>query len=767
LRQVLHVTSNDPGIEASAAMMATAGATDTGGMAPAAATVLPLSAPFRQLVTEGEHCWYVALPQEIAADGDDNDDNRRSPWRLLEDGVAIGKPHTSHRWIGQIGRGCYSHWRIPARSGGGVDGSGLYFSTSDNSDPNVNGRHYCLALDRVGAVGAEPTRQPDTIAAAAARPDDAARPRDAVVDQASPAPAAPNGALTSPAPQRLTLRGSAAGSGGPDEQEFLAALPYVCSAIDVLVFRERTVRWDAIIPDFAKRSSLVSSEPVLERFPSAGEIGTDLALPQVSYEGISFPGDGAYNLLTQFGVVRILILPPVASAADILAIGRFFSANVVHSGFDVADCTDGRHVASTIYYPNLFRKLFRSDQPLGLICGQASMALCALYHTLGFPTRQVHFHGSVRGGHFSTEVFDGQRWFIVDPDFDCVVRNEDGQLVDADAIARALLLGEADRLRVESLSQKHWLKPSRGFLWGFYGDYTWRPDDAGPNRCSDSYLSQLAGMVVRRRDCSFNGGVLQMNWACVATGHANEPNTELPIAEQIDRQRVAIGRNRERAGLYEAAMARLDLSQNQKLIYQYGTSVGFDGPLKYLDCAYWLNQKLDIAMELGLHKSTPLRILDIGTGGGHFPFLCGLFGHDVVGIDIDVPIYSDICALLGVRRVSHRVERGVALPDLGGPFDLVTAFAAQFDAEQSWSKEDWAAFLDLLLATQLRAPGRIHFSLNDVWDATAQEWRFKHHVGEVFVDYGGRADPDRSVVELDVTEELIQAATARRAAARA
>jgi SAM-dependent methyltransferase len=273
-------------------------------------------------------------------------------------------------------------------------------------------------------------------------------------------------------------------------------------------------------------------------------------------------------------------------------------------------------------------------------------------------------------------------------------------------------------------------------------------------------------MVVRRRDCSFNGGILSMSWTCVATGHANEPNTDMPIAEQIERQRAWIGRNRERAGLYEAAISRLDLSQNQKLIYQYGTSAGFDGPLKYLDCAYWLNHKLDIAMELGLHRSAPLRVLDIGTGGGHFVFLCGLLGHDAVGIDIDVPIYCDICALLGIRRVSHRVERGVELPDLGGPFDLVTAFAAQFDAEQSWSNEDWAAFLDLLLATQLRASGRIRFSLNDLWDASGQEWRFKHHVGEVFVDYGGSADPDRSVVELQVTEELIQAAIARRASAR-
>jgi hypothetical protein len=52
---------------------------------------------------------------------------------LCEDGRALGPAHSLHADIRTIGRGRFSHW-----------GENLFFSTSDNSDPNKNGRIYTI-----------------------------------------------------------------------------------------------------------------------------------------------------------------------------------------------------------------------------------------------------------------------------------------------------------------------------------------------------------------------------------------------------------------------------------------------------------------------------------------------------------------------------------------------------------------------------------------------------------------------------------------------
>jgi hypothetical protein len=59
---------------------------------------------------------------------------QRSQAVLLEDGKPLGPAHSLHDVIRSQGRGTFSHW------------SGhLYFSTSDNTDPNQNGKQYVLS----------------------------------------------------------------------------------------------------------------------------------------------------------------------------------------------------------------------------------------------------------------------------------------------------------------------------------------------------------------------------------------------------------------------------------------------------------------------------------------------------------------------------------------------------------------------------------------------------------------------------------------------
>jgi hypothetical protein len=65
--------------------------------------------------------------EEIA----DTPDEKRSPVLLYENDRLLGPAHSIHKDIAQIGLGRYSHW-----------GKGMVFSTSDNSDPNTNGRKY-------------------------------------------------------------------------------------------------------------------------------------------------------------------------------------------------------------------------------------------------------------------------------------------------------------------------------------------------------------------------------------------------------------------------------------------------------------------------------------------------------------------------------------------------------------------------------------------------------------------------------------------------
>lgn len=94
---------------------------------------------------EGEvgFCWLYRLRKRADADTfarfADNDQARaNSPLLVYENGAPLGPAHASHAVIRNSGSGAYSHWK-----------DDLYFSTSDNSDPNLNGRRYEIALGAV------------------------------------------------------------------------------------------------------------------------------------------------------------------------------------------------------------------------------------------------------------------------------------------------------------------------------------------------------------------------------------------------------------------------------------------------------------------------------------------------------------------------------------------------------------------------------------------------------------------------------------------
>jgi hypothetical protein len=73
---------------------------------------------------------YVTSIPVLALLGD-NVGEKESPVVICENHRTLGPAHTRHREIAELGRGRFSHW-----------GAELVFSTSDNSDPNTNGRSY-------------------------------------------------------------------------------------------------------------------------------------------------------------------------------------------------------------------------------------------------------------------------------------------------------------------------------------------------------------------------------------------------------------------------------------------------------------------------------------------------------------------------------------------------------------------------------------------------------------------------------------------------
>lgn len=89
-----------------------------------------LARPFRH---DGGTAWVAKLPPELWDETDNNDHSHRSSLRVLENGTELGPAHAIHATIQASGDGRYSFWM-----------NVVYFSSSDGSNPNANGRTYAV-----------------------------------------------------------------------------------------------------------------------------------------------------------------------------------------------------------------------------------------------------------------------------------------------------------------------------------------------------------------------------------------------------------------------------------------------------------------------------------------------------------------------------------------------------------------------------------------------------------------------------------------------
>lgn len=103
--------------------------------------LVPLKRPY---VDDVGHSVMLPFP-DLARVADTKESPERSPLVVCEDGKAMGPGHVDHVDIFNIGLGRYSHY-----------GDWLRFSSTDNTDPNTNGRQYDVALNDASLVELTP-----------------------------------------------------------------------------------------------------------------------------------------------------------------------------------------------------------------------------------------------------------------------------------------------------------------------------------------------------------------------------------------------------------------------------------------------------------------------------------------------------------------------------------------------------------------------------------------------------------------------------------
>lgn len=145
---------------------------------------------------------------------------------------------------------------------------------------------------------------------------------------------------------------------------------------------------------------------------------------------------------------------------------------------------------------------------------------------------------------------------------------------------------------------------------------------------------------------------------------------------------------------------------------------------KYADYGYWIPFNVSRAGVLGLHKSPPLRILDIGCGPGYFLAAARACGHQCYGVDapaeilsvVERRVYSEVLVALSCQEQvsSLLIERFVPMSLPYTDLDLITAFWICFNRHRrpdEWGVAEWRFFVDDALG-YLKPGGVLRLELN-------------------------------------------------------
>lgn len=240
------------------------------------------------------------------------------------------------------------------------------------------------------------------------------------------------------------------------------------------------------------------------------------------------------------------------------------------------------------------------------------------------------------------------------------------------------------------------------------------------------------------------------------------------IRKLVDGQSLASARKRTlrllRANRFQLETQRvietIDPAGFEQIRRRYAvTDPGADWP-KYLDLDRWIGVNIRRIRQLELDLGRPKRILDLGCGAGYFLYIAQLLGHSGLGLDMDrLTMFREITRLLGVHRVVQRIEAFRPLPDLGGKFDLITAFMVCFNEHKMpglWKVPEWEFFLDDL-AKHLTARGRVWLELNQEYDGSFCTPELK----EFFQKRGARINQQKIIFTSGLRAPVSASPTAR------
>ena len=168
--------------------------------------------------------------------------------------------------------------------------------------------------------------------------------------------------------------------------------------------------------------------------------------------------------------------------------------------------------------------------------------------------------------------------------------------------------------------------------------------------------------------------------------------------------------------------------------------------IKYTDAPRWLALNIRRAQDIGLDRDhRHLRVLDLGSGGGYFLFVCRQLGHEGVGLDVPEPtMYGEMFARFGLRRVVQPVTAQQKLPEellADGSFDLVTAFSIEFNKHAPWglwTAADWDFLLGDLRDRFVKPDGRVYLDLNPNYPGDNPYMTPENN--EVFRQHGAKID---------------------------
>lgn len=174
-------------------------------------------------------------------------------------------------------------------------------------------------------------------------------------------------------------------------------------------------------------------------------------------------------------------------------------------------------------------------------------------------------------------------------------------------------------------------------------------------------------------------------------------------------------------------LATVDREKMSKLREKYPYKTNSPRINRFEDADYWIAINVERAQDLWLDRTPPLRILDLGCGAGFFLHVCGLFGHDPLGLDTDSePLFRGTTEVLNVRRVIARIEKHVPLPDLPQKFDLITGHRVCFHRirhdngePDEWSTNDWKFLINDIRTRFLKPRGRLLLDFNPRRDGSS------------------------------------------------